>query len=148
MKDIKVKSKTSEFKIKSLQNDAGFTLMEILLALSIFAVGILAVASMQIRAMQVNNLASNITESTTWAQDTMEDLIGRPWNDPLLTAGTTHSLTETDGTVVNWTVTDVNVGGSAAVNVKRINILATYQDGLGNTKTTNVTGSYSLLAVP
>jgi prepilin-type N-terminal cleavage/methylation domain-containing protein len=148
MKACQVKLKAIALKEKPRGPEEGFTLMEILLALSIFAVGILAVASMQIRSMQVNNLASNITESTTWAQDTMEDLITRPWNDTLLTAGATHSLTETDGTVVTWTVTDVNVGGSATVNVKRINLLANYGDGLGNTKTTNITGSYSLLAVP
>ncbi|MBW2641732.1 MAG: prepilin-type N-terminal cleavage/methylation domain-containing protein [Deltaproteobacteria bacterium] len=43
--------------IKKSQKDQGFTLIEVLIAISIFAVGLLAVATMQISAINVNSTA-------------------------------------------------------------------------------------------
>lgn len=148
MRNCQSKSKTNGLRKKSRVRDDGFTLMEILIALSIFSIGILAVTAMQIRSMQVNSLASNITESTTWAQDKMEDLISRSWTDPDLAAGTQNETAQ-DGTLVTWTVTDVDMDGVVGtVELKRITIQSTYNDGLGNTKTLRVSGAYPRLAAP
>jgi type IV pilus modification protein PilV len=148
MRNCQGKSKTNEPKKKSRVRDNGFTLMEILIALSILSIGILAVTAMQIRSMQVNSLASNITESTTWAQDKMEDLISRSWTDPDLAAGTQNETAQ-DGTLVTWTVTDVDMDGViGTVELKRITIQSTYNDGLGNTKTLRVSSAYPRLAAP
>ncbi len=148
MNNRQVNSMTDESENRHGRLNAGFTLMEILIALSIFSIGILAVAAMQMRSMQVNNMASNITESTTWAQDTMEDLISRSWGDARLAEGT-QSETAQDGTVVTWTVTDVEMDtASAGAELKRITVRATYNDGLGNTRTVSVAGAYPRLAAP
>jgi type IV pilus assembly protein PilV len=42
-------------KIENWSKEQAFTLMEVLIAISIFSVGILAVASMQISAIQANS---------------------------------------------------------------------------------------------
>jgi type IV pilus assembly protein PilV len=59
----------------------GFTLIEILIAITIFAIGILAVGSMQVAAIKGNSIANDLTEATTLAQDRMEKLIGISYSD-------------------------------------------------------------------
>lgn len=52
----------------------GFTLLEVLIAISIFAVGVLAVATMQISGTRGNRLANELTQATALAQDKIEEL--------------------------------------------------------------------------
>ncbi|MFZ7111340.1 MAG: type IV pilus modification PilV family protein [Desulfatiglandales bacterium] len=67
-----------------LDNSRGFTLLEVLAAISILTFGLLAVASMQVATIRGNAFAIGVTEATTWASDEMEKLMGLPWNDALL----------------------------------------------------------------
>ena len=67
-------------KIKNMQqntcgNDHGFTLIEVMIAITILAIGILGVAMMQISAVRGNASANGTTEALTIAQDRMERLI-------------------------------------------------------------------------
>lgn len=63
---------------------AGFTLIEVLIAITLLAVGILAAATMQISALGGNDMAMRTTEATTIASDWAERLIALPYDDPLL----------------------------------------------------------------
>ena len=58
----------------TITNKRGFTLLEILIAVSIFAIGVLAVASMQISAIRGNRLGNEVTQATLLAQDKLEEL--------------------------------------------------------------------------
>ena len=62
----------------------GFTLLEVIVAISILTIGILAIASMQASAIRGNGFASGVTESGTWCGDQLEQLLGLDWDDPLL----------------------------------------------------------------
>ncbi|MBW1981383.1 MAG: prepilin-type N-terminal cleavage/methylation domain-containing protein [Deltaproteobacteria bacterium] len=53
---------------------SGFTLLEVLTAVSILAVGILAVASMQVSAIQENSFSNETTVCTYLAQAKLEEL--------------------------------------------------------------------------
>ena len=64
-------------------NERGFSLIEILIAITVFAIGILAVGRMQITAIKGNSFANDLTKATTLAQDRMEKLIGLFYTDPL-----------------------------------------------------------------
>jgi type IV pilus assembly protein PilV len=64
-------------------NEKGFTLVEILIAITVFAIGILAVGRMQVTAIKGNYFANDLTKATTLAQDRMEKLIGLSYIDPL-----------------------------------------------------------------
>ena len=121
-------------------------MIEVLIALTIFAFGILAVASMQVMAIKTNHKASNVTETTTWAQDTMEELLALDWANARIADGT-RDETAPDGSTVTITVTDTTVGGGGAVNLKRITVQSTYVEA-GINKTVNVTGAYPLVAAP
>lgn len=65
-------------------NEKGFTLLEIIVAISILTFGILAVASMQVSSMRGNSFAGSVTEATALAGDRLERLIALSYDDPLL----------------------------------------------------------------
>jgi type IV pilus assembly protein PilV len=111
---------TKKAGIKTIQKDQGFTLIEVLIAITIFAVGLLAVAAMQTSAITVNSTAGQITTRMTWAQDKLEELMALPYSDPPLedlgnppsgtdSAGNLHQETISDGSdnyTISWAVTD------------------------------------------
>jgi type IV pilus assembly protein PilV len=66
---------------------AGFTLLEVLVAVVIFTIGILSVNAMQIAAIGGNTAANRITQSTTWASDRVESLLGLDYGDTVLNDG-------------------------------------------------------------
>jgi type IV pilus assembly protein PilV len=66
------------------KREKGFTLLEVIVAISILTIGILAVASMQIGAIRGNAFAGGVTEGAVWAGDGIEKLMRLSWNDPLL----------------------------------------------------------------
>lgn len=81
----------------------GFTILEVLVAVSILTVGLLAVASMQVSAIRGNNLSTNVTCALALAEDKMEYLLCSDYNDPLLQdsipGNNTNLSTITSGTV-------------------------------------------------
>ena len=68
-------------------NDQGFTLVEVMIAVSIFSIGFLAIAMLMVTAIQSNSGARKLTEASTFAQDKMEVLLTLPLTDPNLTTG-------------------------------------------------------------
>ena len=121
---------TKKTAIKKSKKDEGFTLIEVLIAISIFAIGMLAVATMQISAIKVNSNAGKITTRITWAQDKLEKLMALPYTDSQLqAAGSPFQETTSDGYIVSWTVTD----NTPITNTKLITVTVT-----GRGKTTRV----------
>lgn len=59
---------------------AGFTMVEVLIALAVFSMGILAVFAMQITAINQNSAARMQSEATGVAVHTMERLISAPYD--------------------------------------------------------------------
>lgn len=57
-----------------ITGERGFTLLEILVAISLFAIGILAVAAMQISAIRGNRLGNEFTQAISLAQMQIEEL--------------------------------------------------------------------------
>jgi len=103
-------------KKENTSNEQAFTLVEVLIAISIFSIGILAVASMQIAAMSGNSKARHSTVRIVNAQYKIEELIALPYNDPWLEAagnppgtdtdGNTHQETTSEGYTIRWDVID------------------------------------------
>ena len=63
-------------KKKVCDNQSGFTLLEVLIAISILTVGLLGVAQMQIMGIKGNYFSGNTTAALTLAEEQMEGLLG------------------------------------------------------------------------
>ncbi len=55
------------------QNDTGFTLIEVLIAIVILSVGLLGMASLTVGIIKGNKTSNNFTMAATCAQDKLED---------------------------------------------------------------------------
>lgn len=64
--------------IKTIE-DSGFTLIEVLIAMGIFAIGFLVVGSMQINALTITNSARRTTEALAVCEDRVERLRSLPF---------------------------------------------------------------------
>jgi prepilin-type N-terminal cleavage/methylation domain-containing protein len=62
-----------------IQNTKGFSLIEVLIALCIFAIGALALAKMQMVSMSGNTTARSITGAATLAEAKLEELRSLPY---------------------------------------------------------------------
>ncbi|MFH7326196.1 prepilin-type N-terminal cleavage/methylation domain-containing protein [Desulfurivibrio sp. C05AmB] len=72
----------------------GFTLIEVMIAITLLAVGILAAASMQITALGGNHLAIRTTTASTLAGATIEELMSLEFeHDDLAATATIAELT-------------------------------------------------------
>lgn len=72
--------------IRKIRED-GFTLLEVIIAISILTFGLLAVASMQTSAIRGNDNASRITEATTLAQDRLEKILALRYTNAAISDG-------------------------------------------------------------
>lgn len=67
-----------------VQNEAGFSLIEVLVALTIFAIGLLATAGMQITALQSNGNSHRVTTINATASGIIEEILTWEPDDPRL----------------------------------------------------------------
>jgi type IV pilus assembly protein PilV len=67
--------------INFLRKSAGFTLLEILIALIIFSIGILALTSLTVTATRTGSYGGRMTEAVTFAQDKLEELKASSWGN-------------------------------------------------------------------
>ena len=100
----------------------GFTILEVLIAISVFAIGFLAVAAMQITANKSTRRAAEFTEATAIASDRMERLMTLPYTDGLLAPGN-HS-DEQGKYDLQWQVafSDVIITGTSTPDAKIIKL--------------------------
>jgi len=108
--------------IKRKNNNQGFTLIEVLIAVSIFAIGFLAVAAMQITANKSTRRSVEFTEATAIASDRMERLMALPYGDGQLLPG---DYTDKQGKYdIRYQVafSDAIITGTTTVDAKTINL--------------------------
>ena len=127
--------------LKKQQGEQGFTLLELIFAVSILAIGILAVATMQVSSIRGNAFAGNTSMATTWAADKIEKLIVlayEDYNDFSLSdrdgdgdGGLEHATAATadhQATQGNYTIY-WNVSANSLINnTKTVNVIVTWVD--------------------
>ena len=65
--------------VRVVHDRRGFTLLEVLIALIVFAVGLLGIAGMMIASIRGNTFASRLSAATNLAQDKIEELRNVPY---------------------------------------------------------------------
>jgi len=66
--------------MKLRENEKGFSIMEVMIAIVVLVTGLLGVAAMQTRAIQCNLSAGRCTEGSTFGEAWMEWLMNRPYD--------------------------------------------------------------------
>jgi prepilin-type N-terminal cleavage/methylation domain-containing protein len=99
----------------------GFTLIEVMVAISILTVGLLAVATMQVSAIRGNKLGDDVTCALTLTQDKMEYLLGLNYGDPDLLDQVPGNNTNL-GTISSVDFEELNIDetGAAGGSFRRI----------------------------
>lgn len=105
---------------RALKNSAGVSLIEVLVAIAIFAIGISAVAVLQYKTVSGNTRGRMITDATTLGEREMERLMELTY--ATLTSGSDNT---TAPYTVTWTVTEVDLDGDATNETKQVDIKVT-----------------------
>ena len=109
---------------------SGFTLVEIMIALSLLGVGLLSLAAMQLTAMQYNARGRHMTKAAAVAEERMEILMRTRWDAAALaptawTAPITVNETVQGATnateqaySVSWQIANVDPGRTRSIDVR------------------------------
>jgi type IV pilus assembly protein PilV len=114
---------------KQSKSSGGFTLLEVMLALSILAFGLLGLAAMQLYAVQGRSSGRHSTFAATLAQTHMDELQRRNWNTVADTGGAwlsqvRNNIVQDGGNRVeraytlNWRISDDVVGVTRLLDVR------------------------------
>jgi type IV pilus assembly protein PilV len=103
--------------VANFQNkSAGFTLLEILIALFIFSIGILALTSLTVTATRTGSYGGRMTEAVTFAQDKLEELKANSWGN--IVSGEDQKTGPTGINYIrNWRVLEKETRNLKAVSV-------------------------------
>ena len=120
------------------KGESGFTILEVLIAVSILSVGMLAVATMQVSAIRGNHFSDNTTLALALAEQKMEELMGMSYTDGDLTNGQ-HQENNVDDTGTPdaggyykriWNVTDHTATATGYPTMKTVEVIVTWQNDL------------------
>jgi prepilin-type N-terminal cleavage/methylation domain-containing protein len=113
------------------RQSSGFTLVEIMIALTLLGIGLLSLAAMQLTAMQYGSRGRHMTKAAALAEERMEILMRTRWNDAALapTGGWTDPDVKTelvqgptDATEqtyeVCWQIADVDASRTRSIDVR------------------------------
>ncbi len=109
-------------KVQSSRLHGGFTLIEVLVAMSIFSIAVLGLAVGSTSVMRANQTSYFTTIATNLAQDKLEELKSRTAAN--ITSGNDTQPVNNVTFTLNWTVTS----GSPVAGVKRIDVTVSWDD--------------------
>jgi prepilin-type N-terminal cleavage/methylation domain-containing protein len=110
------------------RQSSGFTLLEIMIALSLLGIGLLSLAVMQVTAMDYAARGRHLTKAASIAEAQMEQLGRRTWGNLAPTGWTAPAAVNevvqgpTDKTEqayeVSWRIADVDPGRTRSIDVR------------------------------
>jgi prepilin-type N-terminal cleavage/methylation domain-containing protein len=109
---------------KKMKKTLGFTLIEVLTALTILAIAMLGIIPMVVSTIRANTFGSKMSRATELAQDKLEEIRRMEFNNPDINVGT--SPLETIETIYQRQYTVSLVGGNT--DIKSISISVDWRD--------------------
>ena len=103
-----------------LSDMRGFTFIELLVVLAIFAIAVLAIAAMQVTSINTNASARMSSEASALAANQVETLMVLPYGDGDLNPGS-HEITDGAYTV-SWDVNEIDIDGDGTNDSKTIEV--------------------------
>ena len=92
--------------MKTMKKNQGFTLVEVLIAMAIFALGFLALASLQIKSISQNASSRMRADATSMAVELLERFISLPYdNAELEQTQNAHSM-KSGAYTLEWKIQD------------------------------------------
>jgi type IV pilus assembly protein PilV len=116
------------------RDEAGFSMIEIMIAIAIFSIGVMGVASLQVSAISGNAGARRIADVMALAESHLEELMALDYTDAKLDPATNpHQEVDPDypSYTSNWNIFMVDLDGDGVDDAKRIQ-LTVIQNGNGN----------------
>lgn len=107
------------------------TLIEVLIALFVFAIGALAIAAMTFMSIQGNAFSNRMTQATLIAQDKMEALFAlQGMQNPV--GRLASALAESPDPVDAYTLSYMSTGNGPVPNSQWLNVEVTWSDAKGD----------------
>ena len=108
--------KLLKHKMTKQMNDAGgFTLIEVLIAISVLTIGLLAIGSVQISSIRGNSTGKMTSQAASFAADQMERLLALNYTDPQLNTG---NYQRQEGSYsIDWTVANAATANTILITV-------------------------------
>ena len=66
---------------KLIKNNSGFSLLEVLLGITVFMIGMLGVTALNISSLKSNTFSGNMSEATVIAADKLEEMLAIDYDD-------------------------------------------------------------------
>jgi len=110
-----------------LKAESGFTIMEVLIAMAIFAIGILGIATMQISATQGNTTARKASEASEFTQQMVETTMAISYSS--LAPGTTTTVSN-GYTATRVIANALDAGGNALAGIFEITVTVNDPSGV------------------
>jgi type IV pilus assembly protein PilV len=112
----------------------GFTLLEVLVAVTIFAIGILAVASMQLTSIQGNAFGNEMTTATFLAQAQLERMKSVADVSTLATGGDASPIDENENSGVSGAIYNRSwtVAAGPSADSRQVSVTVNWRSGMGD----------------
>ena len=120
-----------QIRFNQTENENGFSLIEILISLTIFAVGLLAISSLQIGSINSNAKARRSIEAVTVAQEQVETLMTSVYSN----VNTSGPISVNNRYSVSWTV------AAPVENTKDVVLAVSWPEG---TETRSITINFTI----
>jgi len=115
----------TDTQLVNTSNRAGFTLLELVIAICIFAIGIVGIMKMHQASIQSNNFSMQLTQALNISEDRIEYLRGLPFSNADMTIGAHAAVATSMGVQynMNWVVS----AGSNPFG-RNVNFVITWQE--------------------
>jgi len=106
--------------------ESGFTLLEVIISMTLLAIGMLALGALQAASVRGNGFAMNNTEGTALIEKKIEEYQATPWAS--LPSGNTTVVENNVGQGGRYTRTSVFQDNTPITNTKTVTVSVAWKD--------------------
>jgi prepilin-type N-terminal cleavage/methylation domain-containing protein len=124
-----------------LKSEAGFSLVELMIAIAIFAIGVMAVASLQVSAIAGNGGARKLSDELVVAESLLEELMAQPYDTSADLSDTSDPLVPPHTRIggpsnmytMTWEISMLDLSGDGTDDAKQVELTVTHNGNADRT---------------